>query len=81
MVMGFLSFVPQNVLKKGVVLLYMPIPKIEKRENFVPQNPDKVIVLYPKNPRILYHKTPRNSFVPQNNSVPERVSSFVPQNK
>lgn len=51
----------------------MPIPKIEKRESFVPQNPDEVIVLYPK--------TPRNSFVPQNNSAPERVSSFVPQNK
>ena len=65
----------------------MPIPKIEKRESFVPQNPDKVIVLYPKTPEfcttkplkiVLYHKI--TQYQSGFRVLYHKINSFVPQN-
>lgn len=65
----------------------MPIPKIEKRESFVPQNPDKVIVLYPKTPEfcttkpleiVLYHKI--TQYQSGFRVMYHKINGFVPQN-
>ena len=65
----------------------MPIPKIEKRESFVPQNPDKVIVLYHKTPEfcttkpreiVLYHKI--TQYQSGFRVLYHKINSFVPQN-
>ena len=62
----------------------MPIPKIEKRESFVPQNPDKVIVLYPEFCTtklleiVLYHKI--TQYQSGFRVLYHKINSFVPQN-